>query len=255
MDTGTVTIDGLDVRYRALNDTGETALILLHGWGQSVASWVDFPSRIDSRFRIIALDLPGFGLSDEPPAVWSVRDYADFVHRFLQKLKIQRPVVMGHSFGGRIAIAYAAQYPTQGLVVYSSNGGLPDTRWWKRVSVRLASLMKYVAPNLFYMLHTTVGKPASYDNETRILTGRSRRMLDIYTMPPTDLTRDMKHIATPTLILSGQKDWITPAALGKAISVLIPYSTYVELPGAGHFGHIQAGKEFVNVVNDFLKKI
>ena len=76
--------------------------------------------RLKENRRITIIDLPGFGLSEEPDYPYSVSDYADFVHDLLAELNISKPVLIGHSFGGRISIVYASKYDVDKLVLFGS---------------------------------------------------------------------------------------------------------------------------------------
>ncbi|MDR1622661.1 MAG: alpha/beta hydrolase, partial [Synergistaceae bacterium] len=83
------------------------AVLFLHGWGCDFSVFRSCLDRVTDR-RVCALDLPGFGGSQEPPVAWGVDDYADFVAAFLKKLEIRQVTLIGHSNGGRIVIKLAA---------------------------------------------------------------------------------------------------------------------------------------------------
>src|SRR6266581_3158744 len=118
-----VTISHIEVAYEEYGK-GTNYIVLLHGWGQSHSFWKDLADKLSKKYHIYALDLPGFGLSQEPPSVWNLWDYAELIHKFIVKMSIKDAVIIGHSFGGRIASVYATLFPVKKLVLYS-NGGLP----------------------------------------------------------------------------------------------------------------------------------
>ena len=70
--------------------------------------------------RVVIVDLPGFGASEEPKTVWTVDDYVDMLHELLQKLNIDCPIIIGHSFGGKIGLLYATKYKVKKLVCLAS---------------------------------------------------------------------------------------------------------------------------------------
>jgi len=96
-------VDGLMTSY---TDLGEGKIVLfLHGWGSNEAVFQDVRELLSKKYRCVSLNLPGFGLTDEPPKPWSVQNYTDFVKQFLAKLKIKDTyAIVGHSFGGRIML-------------------------------------------------------------------------------------------------------------------------------------------------------
>jgi pimeloyl-ACP methyl ester carboxylesterase len=109
MEEKTLEINGIRIFVR-IKGQGEP-LLILHGWGIGLSSWVDVQDELSKYFQVITLDLPGFGKSDFPPKGWEVGDYVQFVLDFADLLGIDKFYLMGQSFGGRICIKLAAQYP------------------------------------------------------------------------------------------------------------------------------------------------
>ena len=121
----TIEIEGLRMRYDRIGQ-GPQAVIVMHGWGcnastvQVLADAAAAPST-----TVYNLDLPGFGGSQEPPASWGVYDYAHFIESFAARLGIERPVLIGHSYGGRIAIVYASESPVEKVILVDAAGIKP----------------------------------------------------------------------------------------------------------------------------------
>jgi len=232
---------------------GDNTIVLLHGWGQSHAFWKDVIERLSKEYHIYVVDLPGFGLSQEPSKTWSVVDYAAFIHDFVAAVHVASPIIVGHSFGGRIAVAYASKYAVKKLVLYS-NGGLPivslKSEFNRHVVVRLG---KYFPPNFLYRSHTVLFRPKHYQNTIIVTSKRSRRMLDIYSQPFYNLEKHMKEIKAPTLIFVGSNDYITNPKIGKRTHQLITGSQLVKVPNATHFAHIESPTSFYKALERFLK--
>ena len=96
------TINGLNINYL---DAGKGDLVcLLHGWGAKAELFEGIIPVLAHKYHVVAPNLPGFGGSDEPPEVWSVDDYADFVVEFLRQFNADKVILLGHSYGGRIII-------------------------------------------------------------------------------------------------------------------------------------------------------
>ena len=114
-----IRIEDININYIQYG-SGKINMVLLHGWGQNIKMMMPIANAFKSIFKITIIDLPGFGSSDEPKEVLTITDYADIIHKLLNKLKIENPILVGHSFGGRISIAYASKYPVRKLILLAS---------------------------------------------------------------------------------------------------------------------------------------
>ena len=99
------TIDNLKIFYE-ISGQGNP-IILLHGWGGNHNSFFPITEVLRENFQVITLDLPGFGESEASKLIWGIKEYAKFLSEFISKIKIKDPVLIGHSFGGTIAAAFA----------------------------------------------------------------------------------------------------------------------------------------------------
>ena len=104
------TIGNLHIRYIDNNQSGSPVL-LIHGLGGSLESWTKNIESLSTRYRVIALDLPGFGLSDKPRTDYTVDFYVNFLIKFIKKLKIKRPFLIGSSLGGHIVVELVIRNP------------------------------------------------------------------------------------------------------------------------------------------------
>ena len=102
-------IRNIDINYIQYGE-GED-VILLHGWGQNIQMMDPIGKNLCKSHKITIIDLPGFGESEEPKEELNIYDYADILKELVDKLKIKKPTLIGHSFGGRIAIIYGSKYP------------------------------------------------------------------------------------------------------------------------------------------------
>lgn len=246
-----IQVNNLEIFYQVYGK-GDKAILLLHGWGQSHAFWTSAHKEFSKGYRVYILDLPGFGLSQEPPNIWLIKDYANFIHAFVTEVKINNPIIIGHSFGGRIATIYATKYPTEKLILYSNGGILQKSIHTFIFKHIINQTGKYLFPNQLYKIHTTFFKPKQYQNKVIIERKRSRRILDIYTVPFPDLQKYFMKITIPTLILIGSKDFIVSPHVGRKIHDLIKNSSLVEVNNATHFAHIEAPEIFYKEVTKFL---
>lgn len=103
------TINGRKTSYFLLG-AGEKTIVFLHGWGSSASAFFFAMKQLCAKYRVLALDFLGFGESDYPPENYGVKDYANDVANLMQTLAITNATVVGHSFGGRVALELAAFY-------------------------------------------------------------------------------------------------------------------------------------------------
>src|SRR3989344_1405222 len=117
-------IGGLNVHYQTLGDPSNVPVIFIHGWGGSYATRDNILSEI-GRYSVygIVLELPGMDRSSIPIISWTNEDYADFLHQFVSRVGLEKPVLIGQSFGGGIVATYAAKYPNdlRSLVLVDAN--------------------------------------------------------------------------------------------------------------------------------------
>ena len=105
---------------------GTKDIVMLHGWGQNMemmrplALKLINDKNIKNNYRITILDLPGFGASTEPDMDTDVFSYTKLIEDFLKILKIENPIMLGHSFGGRLSIIYASRNKTQSVILFGA---------------------------------------------------------------------------------------------------------------------------------------
>ena len=202
------------------------AVVALHGWGRTGA---DFAAVLDG-LDAVAVHFPGFGTAEAPPEVWGSPEYADLV---AEAITPYAPVVVvGHSFGGRVAVRLAANYPN--LVSALVLTGVP--------LVRLAPTTK---PALSYRLVRWLGKrglvPAATLEAQRRKHGSADYnaaqgiMRDILVkVVNEDYRDDLARVTAPVHMVWGENDTAAPMPAGDAASRLLPNATFRVVPGAGH---------------------
>jgi len=216
-------------------------IVFLHGWGGSMASF-EFVARAMSRGRrVLNLDLPGFGESDPPGSDWGVEEYAECVRSLLADLKMTPCVLVGHSFGGRIAIMLASRYPEliEGVVLTDSAGIRPRLSLGKRI--RQAQNKRRKRKGLSVR--------ASQDY---VSAGAMRGTL--VRVVNQDLTPLLPEIKAPTLLFWGSLDKDTPLWMAKKMKKLIPNAGLVVVKG-GHYAYLEHGHLFIRVLDTFLESL
>ncbi len=250
-----IRIDGLETHYR---DEGKgDPLILLHGWGASCQSFVGVVADLGDRFRCLAVDLPGFGWSQPPPAAWGTREYAAHVVRLQAALGIERCACLGQSCGGRVAIRLAAEEPARiaRLVLVASAGirAARGVRYYMRLGmtkVRTGVLSLPVwGPAGRRILARRLERVGSRDYRTA---GAMRPTL--VRLVNEDLAPVLPAIQAPTLILWGERDAEVPRRAMEILQAGIRGSRLVVFEGAGHFPFLDLPKDFCGVASAFLQE-
>jgi len=103
-----IVVNGLLTNYNVFGDEKNKPLLILHGWQNSSADWTLIAKEL-KEYKVILLDLPGFGQTAQPNSDFSIYDYAKFVEDFLDKLEYKKITLLGHSMGARIGIILGAK--------------------------------------------------------------------------------------------------------------------------------------------------
>jgi pimeloyl-ACP methyl ester carboxylesterase len=245
------TIKDQNIYYQKLGEGKD--LIMLHGWKQDVSSFHAVAEKLKKDFTLWLIDLPGFGRSENPKQDFKVEDYADIVYQFIKENNIEKPVLLGHSVGGRIGIVLASKYPESlsKLILEDSAGIKPKQSLSKSLIYPLAKAFKYLTPNLFnlktkirHKLYKNLGSDYSTAGK---LKGTLTNILE------EDLTPQLSSIKTQTLILWGSNDPNKESSPANARTMYkkIPFSKLEFIEGADHFPHLTHAEKFIYFVKDF----
>lgn len=244
---------GSDVYYKS-QGTGP-ALLILHGWGCDSSEFDSFLDLLSGSYRVIALDFPGFGHSTEPESVWGVEEYTCMLESFVKDNDIDSPALIGHSFGGRVAILYSSRNSVKSVVLADSAGVKPRRSLRYYIKVYSFKFMRRMA-ELFMgkdkakvWLDARRGKTGSADY--RNASPKMRAVLS--KVVNEDLRSHMKHIKAPVLLFWGELDTATPLSDARQMEKLIPDAGLVTVPGAGHFSFLENPALFRAVLKSFLK--
>jgi pimeloyl-ACP methyl ester carboxylesterase len=248
-------VNGLESFY-SVQGAGDPVL-LLHGWGVGVSSQslAGIQEALAATHRAVALDLPGFGWSERPAAVWGTAEYARHVAGFMDGQGIPRAAVLGHSFGGRVAIRLAAEHAARvsRLVLVASAGIRPprSARYYVRVG-----LFKGVRALFGHRVWGRLG-PRVITRLTERFGSRDYRAAGamrpiLVKVVNEDLAPMLPAIQAPTLILWGDRDEEVPRVAMERMTQGIPGARLVVFPGAGHFPFQDAPAAFHQALRAFL---
>ena len=219
-------------------------ILLLHGWGQNIEMMKPLGDNFCDRFRITIIDFPGFGESDEPGEAWSISDYSNMLEKLVKLLEIKKPIVMGHSFGGRVAIRYCANNVIEKLVLFGS----PCVRQQKELPFyvkALKTIKKLPGMN-------SVGEYMKKYIGSRDYKAASPIMRQtLVNVVNEDLSNYAKEIEEATLLIWGEYDDEAPVEDARILESIMIDAALILLPGT-HYAYLENLPRVVNILNSFI---
>ena len=240
------TINNVNINFEDYGNNEGESIILLHGWGQNIEMMKPVGDKLKKNNRIIIVDLPGFGKSTEPNYVWNLNDYVDMLKNFLDDLKIKNPILIGHSFGGKISLLYASKYKVKKLILFGS----PYKQEIKKDSTKtkiLKSLKKVPVLNKLEGFAKKHIGSTDYRNATETM----RKILVEHVN--LDITNEVKKIKCPTIIIWGTNDEAVDVSTAYELEELIDNAGVVIYEGCTHYAYLERLNQTVNVIKSFLE--
>ena len=245
--------DNIDINITRQGE-GEPVL-LLHGWGCTGEIFKHIASVLSTAYTTYSFDFPGFGASGEPTEVWGVEKYTQMVEAFVKENGIERPALMGHSFGGRVSIVFASRNEVSRLVLVDAAGVKPKRPlkyYWKVYTFKAMKwlcntfLPKEKAQAIIDSRRKGAGS-SDYNNASPMMRAILSKVVN------EDLTHLMPAIKAPTLLFWGNLDTATPLSDAKTMERLIPDAGLVVAHGTGHFSFLENQGLFTAVIKNFFK--
>ena len=245
--------DNIDINITRQGE-GEPVL-LLHGWGCTGEIFKHIASVLSTAYTTYSFDFPGFGASGEPTEVWGVEKYTQMVEAFVKENGIERPALMGHSFGGRVSIVFASRNEVSRLVLVDAAGVKPKRPlkyYWKVYTFKAMKwlcntfLPKEKAQAVIDSRRKGAGS-SDYNNASPMMRAILSKVVN------EDLTHLMPAIKAPTLLFWGNLDTATPLSDAKTMERLIPDAGLVVAHGTGHFSFLENQGLFTAVIKNFFK--
>lgn len=235
----------INVNYLKYGE-GKDVIVLLHGWGQNIDMMKPIGDNFIKNYNVIILDLPGFGQSDEPKEVWNLNDYVECIHYLLKELGVINPILIGHSFGGKLALLYSSKYDVKKLVVFAS----PFKKEIKKISLKTKMLKcAKKIPGLNKLENFAKKRIGStdYKNASDIM----RKILVEHVN--TDIEEDIKKIKASTLIVWGTLDEAVDVERAYELEKLIKDAGVVIYEGCTHYAYLERLGQTKSVLKSFLE--
>jgi pimeloyl-ACP methyl ester carboxylesterase len=230
---------------------GET-VVVLHGWGGRIESMGPVIACLERRFRVLALDLPGFGEAPAPSGVWGSSSYAHWVTEVLRSRTDGSAHFLGHSFGGKVSLNVAAVEPgvVDKLILVDSSGlrSAPSmSARLKRTLSRAGRIAGGLGGPGKTLQHVIYERVASADyRDAGPLRATFVKIVN------EDVSELLPRIAASTLLVWGAQDHDVPVAHARLMESLIPDAGLVVLDPAAHFSYLDQPERFCRVVRHFL---
>lgn len=247
---------GVKLHYRESGNVAGRPVILMHGWGCNLTTVESIARILEPGMHVYNLDLPGHGRSSEPSEIWGVGEYTALVEEFIRRHRLDNPVLIGHSFGGRIALLLSSRNPISKMVLVDGAGIKPKRKPKYYIKVYTYKFLKRMLPLLFgrkvgdTLLEKYRGKAGSadYRNSSPVMRGIMSLCVN------QDLKHVMPSIKASTLLVWGEDDTATPLSDAKTMERLIPDAGLVSFPGCGHYSFLDNPGGFRAVMREFFKK-
>jgi pimeloyl-ACP methyl ester carboxylesterase len=257
-----------DLRLRFARAGSGTPVVLLHGFGESLLSWEGVFDRLARDANVIAVDLPGFGLSSKPASGYTADSMATVLFAFLDRLGLRRVVLVGHSLGGVVATAMAVRDPARVLALVLVDPAL-ITPWalaeTSDSSRTGASLRRMITEyerlrGRFGGVHdgnwmaedsTAAAYQPSSDPAYSTALGAVLREFDFAFLTPDGARR----LTMPVKLIWGALDPVIPVAVGSALAERLPDATLVVLPRTWHRPQTERPTEVARIISGFVRAI
>lgn len=223
---------------------GGKNIILLHGWGQNISMMSPIADNLSIDNTVYTLDLPGHGNSTEPTTPWNLIDFVDVLYDFISKNKIKDVTLIGHSFGGEIALLYASIYKVEKLVLLDSPYRPIKKLGLKTKILKLAKKIPGIK-RLENFAKKHMGS-TEYRNASSIM----RQIL--VNSVNSDITEEAKKVTSPTVIIWGTLDDAVPLSDGEYLESIMQDAGLITYENCTHYAYLERINDTNNIIRSFI---
>lgn len=247
--------DGTEQKLYYLEEGKGYPVLLLHGWGCSSETMLPVFRHLATDFHVYNFDLPGFGMSPEPPSAWDTTQYAALLADFIGSRCDRPPVLIGHSFGGRLSLRLAAQGIPHKMILTGCAGLKPH-----RGMDYYAKVYSYKAAKSLLSLPGLAGKKQQLIEKARARSGSSdyrqasENMRAVFVkVVNEDQTAALTKITAPTILFWGENDTAVPVSDGQLMADRMRDAALIVKKGGSHFAFLEFLPEFLAITDSFLQ--
>lgn len=237
----------------------KTTIVILHGWGLKGSIYSKLSDLLKNEgYKVFAPDMPGFGKEPLVNKSMNLNDYVLFVKNFLEKKKLKKVILIGHSFGGRVSIKFSARFPqsVHAIVLTGVPGIRQKLSFFRKIiqyfAVSIGEVFKIKAllpvkhilrKGLYFMIGEWDYYNAGDLRET------FKNVIN------EDLSFILSRIGAKTLLVWGSKDSVVPSYIGESMQRQIKNSELILIKGEGHKLLYTNPKKFADAILSFIKTI
>lgn len=242
-------VNGVLTNYELVNPKAKTPVIILHGWGSNASYWMPLARLLSGKYRYHLLDLPGFGGTKELAKNSDIPEYTQFVKDFVDKQKLQKFTLAGHSFGGQVAGDFALNYPEKLTKLILIDAAIIRIRTMKtKLKIMITKAIK---PLTMLLPPTARNKILSLYAPSEYVKANSYLRSVLHQILKYDLSEKIHLIKVKTDIVWGSDDHVIPY-LGKRLVENIPNANLQVIYPAGHLPHLTHPAKLAAVLNQIL---
>ena len=235
--------------------TKNKSILILPGWGNTSKTFYNIVNYFKENYTVYLIDYPGFGKSPIPKKTLTIFHYADLIQNFLKTNNINNPIIIAHSFGGRITTLLTGYYKLKidKLILIDIASIKPKKKLKQKIKEKIYKLLKKITnilPNKQKYQQKLINYFGSsdYKNLPKTMHQTFKNIIN------EDLTYYLKFIESETLIIWGELDEDTPLKDAKKINKLITNSALIVFPNTHHYSYLQYPTLTNNIINEFIKE-
>ena len=257
------TINGLNINY--IEEGQGPLLVLLHGWGSNIELFSGVVNFTKKKYHVVAMDMPGFGKSDEPKEPMNVDDYVNFVLEFIKELYPQEKeiIFLGHSMGGRIIIKLAsglhdgrlkADFTIPKVVLTDAAGVIPvKSEAQKKKTKRYHTYKNFLTKTgIAKAFPATLDKLQKKFGSADYAAASPVMRQSLVKVVNEDLVPYMKAVTMPALLIWGDNDTATPLSDGQLMEKEMPQAGLAVINGVGHYSFLENPYLYNKILGSFL---
>lgn len=246
--------NNIKIYYETYGNSNKTILIL-PGWGNTRNTFINIINLLKDKYKVYIIDYPSFGNSPIPNKELTIYDYTELMYNFIKDNNINNPVIIAHSFGGRISSLLISKYKLKvNKLILIDVAGIKRINLKLFLKTRLYKLLKrltYLLPkNIQVNIRSKLLSKFSstdYKNIPNIMKKTFQNIIKV------DLKNCYKQISTETLIIWGDKDEDTPLKDGKYLNKIIKNSGLIIYKNANHFSYLNYPYLTNKILEKYLK--
>jgi len=210
-------------------------ILILHGWGSRAENWSRVKELLENQgYKVFVPDLPGFGENSPLSRAWAIDDYVEWVSEFCEKNNLSQFFLLGHSFGGAVAVKFSLKYPEKVKKMFLvASSGIRRKTIKKEILKKIANFLKFFSFLPFYssirkIFYKIVIQKSDYPYTEGIMKETYLKIIN------EDISSCFSEVSVPTIIIWGDKDDVLPVENAYFINQKIKNSDLVIIPGVNH---------------------